>query len=157
MSNIAHASLLDPNYELVENAIVGYIMHSDEIESAIYAVLEDDGLWDDHYGKYEDEWHRFEEEWKNEHPDEEYINYDEEYTNILSAVFERNNGHVYLYPYEIAYKFAGDWSVLLDLPGIEDMTDKEIVREFLKLGRNLKQVCVDYLSEEIMKTHTGYW
>lgn len=159
MNHNAHAYLLNPMYEIVEDAVVGRIMKSDEIESAIYDVLEDDGLWDDHYAKYEDEWIRFEEEFKAENPDEEWPDWTEEYLNILAAIFEQNNGHVYLYPYEIATIYAGeDWmETLLEIDGIEDMSDKEIVAEFLKLGTDLEKACRDYLAKEVMNTHTGYW
>lgn len=159
MSHDAHAYLLNPMYEIVEDAVVGRIMKSRELEIAIDDILEDDGLWDDHYGKYEDEWIRFEEEFRAENPDEEWPDWTEEYLNILGAIFENNNGHVYLYPYEIAYKYAGeDWmKTLLEIDGIEDMSDKEIVDEFLKLGTDLEKACRDYLAEEVMNTHTGYW
>ena len=71
--NIAHAYLGSPVRKSIENAVVGKIMNSRELESAMYDILEDDRLWDDHYGKYEEEWTRYEEIFKEENPDEEYV------------------------------------------------------------------------------------
>ena len=92
-----------------------------------------------------------------ENPDE-YPDYMEEYIQILSAVFEDNDGHVYLYPYDIADRYAGDdWmEVLMGIDGIENMSDKEIVAEFLKLGTDLEKACRDYLAEEVMTVSPGY-
>lgn len=156
--NIAHAYLGSPVRKAIELAVIGRIVKSRELEVAMYDILEDDRLWDNHYGKYEEEWTRFEETFKEENPDEEYPDYMEEYIQILSVVFESNNGHVYLYPYDIADKYAGDdWvETLMEIDGIEDMSDKEIVAEFLKLGTDLEKVCRDYLAEEVMKVSPGY-
>lgn len=156
--NIAHAYLGSPLRKAIELAVVGRIMNSRELEFAINDILEDDRLWDDHYGKYEEEWTRFEEEFHAENPDEEYPDYMEEYLQILSVAFEVNDGHVYLYPYEIADRYAGDnWvEILMGIPGIEDMSDKEIVDEFLKLGTDLEKACRDYLAEEVMTISPGY-
>ena len=158
MNHNAHAYRLRPLRQTIENAVVGRIMNSRELESAINAILEDDRLWDDHYGKYEDEWIRFEEEFRAENPDEEWPDWTEEYLHILGAIFENNNGYVYFYPYDIADKYAGeDWvEILMEIDGIEDMSDKEIVAEFLKLGTDLKKACRDYLAEEVMKVSPGY-
>lgn len=158
MDNV-HAYLGSPLRKTIEFAVIRRIVKSRELENAIDDILEDDRLWDDHYAKYEDEWIRFEEEFKAENPDEEYPDWMTEYVNILSAIFEANDGHVYLYPYDIADKYAGeDWiDVLMGIDGIEDMSDKEIAAEFLKLGTDLEKTCRDYIAEEVMNTHTGYW
>lgn len=153
-----HAYFGNPRRKIIENAVVSRIMNSMELERAINDILEDDRLWDDHYGKYKDEWIRFEEEFKAENPDEEYINYEEEYLNILSAIFENNDGHVYLYPYEIADRYAGeDWmDVLMEIDDIERMSDREIYAEFLNLGAHLVKAYRDYLAEEVMTISPGY-
>ena len=155
--NIAHAYLGSPLRKTIELAVVGSIVDSKELENAIDDILEDDKLWDDHYGEYEEEWTRFEEEAHAENPDE-YPDYMGEYIQILSVVFEVNDGHVYAYPYDIADRYAGeDWmETLLEIDGIEDMSDKEIVAEFLKLGTNLEKACRDYLAEEVMTVSPGY-
>lgn len=156
--NIAHAYLGSPLRKTIELAVVGSIIDSRELENAMYDILEDDRLWDDHYAKYEDEWGRFEELFKEENPDEEYPDYMEECMQILSVVFEVNDGHVYAYPYDIADRYAGEnWmETLMELDGIEDMSDKEIVDEFLKLGTDLEKACRDYLAEEVMTVSPGY-
>ena len=155
--NIAHAYLGSPLRKAIEFAVIGRIVKSRELEDAIDDILEDDRLWDNHYGKYEEEWTRFEEEFHAENPDE-YPDYMGEYIQILSVVFEVNDGHVYAYPYDIADRYAGeDWmETLLEIDGIEDMSDKEIVAEFLKLGTNLEKACRDYLAEEVMTVSPGY-
>ena len=156
MDNV-HAYLGSPLRKAIEFAVIGRIVKSRELETAMYDILEDDRLWDNHYGKYEEEWTRFEEEAHAENPDE-YPDYMEEYIQILSAVFEANDGHVYLYPYDIADRYAGDdWmETLMEIDGIEDMSDKEIFAEFLKLGTDLEKVCRDYLAEEVMTISPGY-
>ena len=85
MNHNAHAYRLRPLRQTIENAVVGRIMNSRELESAINAILEDDRLWDDHYGKYEDEWIRFEEEFRAENPDEEWPDWTEEYPQKVQA------------------------------------------------------------------------
>ena len=60
--------------------------------------------------------------------------------------------------YDIADRYAGeDWmETFMEIDGIEDMSDKEIFAEFLKLGTDLEKVCRDYLAEEVMTVSPGY-
>ena len=158
--NIAHAYLGSPLRKAIEFAVVRSIINSRELENATDDILEDDRLWDRHYAKYEDEWNRFEAEYTAENDGDwpDSPDYMEEYMQILSVVFEINDGHVYLYPYEIADRYAGEnWiETLMEIDGIKDMSDKEIVAEFLKLGTDLEKACRDYLAEEVMTISPGY-